>query len=1096
MKKIAFLFFLSLPVFVIGQLTDSLVIKEVDSLIDLSKKLLRERKVDTSFQIIEQAERIVNERLEDRDYYLAKVLHQKGQVLRRFPEKRMESLLTVERAREIMEKRWSEEPEYGNILWTLGFYYTNLTHEEEKSNVQLEKAIKYLETAKDVFEHALGKEHNWYNRILSSLPLPYRRLFYFEKALEVLLERHEISARVYGKKHIYYENSLANLAVTCHRIFKYEMSEAYFLECLPLTKELYGEDHGVYGTNVNNLGSLYRTMGQYKKAEKLYKQSIRIYEKINPTQGMVVVHKKRLASLYYEMGEYKKAEAIFLEYMKDWKEPGHLNGKRNEAGFIKKQAFLYWELGQLDKVEMLLERRLNLLEKVYEKGHPNIANALQNLAVLYLKTGRLEKAEKLLNESLNDIENNLSKENPAYATILESAGNFYRDMGDYNVAEEMYQQSLGIIEKALGNKDHQYASILHNWAILLKNTGDNEKASKFLLDSKAIRASVYGKAHKAYAESIGALAKVSENLQDFEKTEQYLNEIITQQKSKLTEGMTFLSEAELLAYSKVFEQDLSNVYNLTQQRIANNIPIGSLSELSFDNALFYKGLSLNTVNRINRLSENNVQAKDIHDEIKINRRRLAFLYTKPKEERRNIDELEEKVNSLEKELTQTVSEYGDALRQVNWKEVQASLKEKEVAIEFVHYKVQDPKPTDGTMYAALLLKPNSNKPRFIPLFEEKSLDSLLNLHQARRADYVNDLYVYSQRGVEVSGKPKKTLFELIWKPLEKELEGIETIYFSPSGLLHRINLAAIPIDLETKVGDYFSLSQVGSTRQLVIPQKGEKTGDEVVLYGGVEFDFDSTSFAFAADNIHSEAYTNASRGELSFGFTDRSLRGGGWNFLPWTEREVSSIATVLQASNYKTTTKIGVDATEESFRSLGHTRKSPLILHVATHGYFYPDPESVGSKQVAVEREPVFKISEHPMIRSGLIMAGGNHVWEGKPPLEGREDGILTAYEISQMDLSNTELVVLSACETGLGDIEGNEGVYGLQRAFKIAGAKYLIMSLWQVPDKQTMEFMKAFYKNWLKEQMTIPDAFRLTQKQMCERFFDPYDWAGFVLIE
>lgn len=137
------------------------------------------------------------------------------------------------------------------------------------------------------------------------------------------------------------------------------------------------------------------------------------------------------------------------------------------------------------------------------------------------------------------------------------------------------------------------------------------------------------------------------------------------------------------------------------------------------------------------------------------------------------------------------------------------------------------------------------------------------------------------------------------------------------------------------------------------------------------------------------------------------------------------------------------------------------------------------------------------MLRSGLILAGGNHAWKtGKPVREGMEDGILTAYEISQMNLSNTELVVLSACETGLGDIQGNEGVYGLQRAFKIAGVKYLVMSLWQVDDKQTSRLMTLFYKKWLTEKMPVPEALRAAQNELRKRGFDPFYWAGFVVVE
>ncbi|MCK6695632.1 MAG: CHAT domain-containing protein [Thermoanaerobaculia bacterium] len=137
------------------------------------------------------------------------------------------------------------------------------------------------------------------------------------------------------------------------------------------------------------------------------------------------------------------------------------------------------------------------------------------------------------------------------------------------------------------------------------------------------------------------------------------------------------------------------------------------------------------------------------------------------------------------------------------------------------------------------------------------------------------------------------------------------------------------------------------------------------------------------------------------------------------------------------------------------------------------------------------------MIRSGLLLAGANHAWKtGRPLRPGMEDGILTAYEISQMNLRNTELVVLSACETGLGQIEGNEGVYGLQRAFKIAGAKYLLMSLWKVPDGPTQELMQAFYEQWLDQGKSIPDAFRAAQAQLRAKYPNPLFWAGFVLVE
>ncbi len=213
--------------------------------------------------------------------------------------------------------------------------------------------------------------------------------------------------------------------------------------------------------------------------------------------------------------------------------------------------------------------------------------------------------------------------------------------------------------------------------------------------------------------------------------------------------------------------------------------------------------------------------------------------------------------------------------------------------------------------------------------------------------------------------------------------------------------------------------------------------------------------------------------------------------------------TMLRDKGIAVDLHTGYTATEEAVKRMGESGPeasgSPRILHLATHGFFFPDPKERPSPPAFRGLEavaPAFKLSDHPMIRSGLILAGANQVWTDARGLDNGEDGVLTAYEISQMNLSNTELVVLSACETGLGDIRGSEGVYGLQRAFKIAGARYLVMSLWEVPDYATQQLMTTFYKKWLEDNMPIPEAFRAAQRAMRERFHYPHFWAGFALVE
>ena len=509
----------------------------------------------------------------------------------------------------------------------------------------------------------------------------------------------------------------------------------------------------------------------------------------------------------------------------------------------------------------------------------------------------------------------------------------------------------------------------------------------------------------------------------------------------------------------------------------------------FDNSLFYKGFLLQTAGQLKRLSLSNPAAAENFNLLKSYERRLAAQYAQPIADRDNTDiaDLEAKANDLEKELARTVAGFGQALRQVKWQEVQAALKPGEAAIEFVSYRFYQKKKTDSTMYAALLLLPGKNSPKFISLFEEKQLTALLKTDGSPQATFYNDLYATAKKGSQ--------LYDLIWKPISAALPQGATVYCSPSGLLHRINLGAIPTPDGRTLAEKTRLTMLGSTRQLVIPSvSATQTSATAQLYGCIQYDAAPT----LAANTPAKPEDLATRRGPDIAQNDSTLRGENWNYLRWTEVEISAAANILKSKGITSTLKKGPEATEESFKALGQGGPSPRVLHLATHGFFFPDPKESKPNEGQAIGEKIFKVSDNPMIRSGLLLAGGNHAWKtGKPLRPGLEDGILTAYEISQMNLANTELVVLSACETGLGDLVGNEGVYGLQRAFKIAGARYLIMSLWQVPDFQTQVFMTAFYKHWLEGKMAVPEAFRATQAELRGRYSgEAFKWAGFVLVE
>jgi CHAT domain-containing protein/Flp pilus assembly protein TadD len=843
--------------------------------------------------------------------------------------------------------------------------------------------------------------------------------------------------------------------------------------------EKLGKESATYGNCAFNRGRINALKRDYLEAEKWYMEAIVIREKALGKQHPDYAGSlNNLAILYKSMRKFEKAEPLYLEAMETRKKA---LGKEhpNYAASLYNLALLYQDMGKYEKAEPLQLDAKDIFGKVRGKEHPDYAACLNGLALLYTAMGNYEKAEPLYLEAKAIREKVQGKDNSDYAEILNNLASLYWTMGNYEKAEPLYLEALAIREKKLGAAHPEYASSLNNLALLYLDMGSFEKVEPLYLQAKTIREKALGTAHPDYAESLNNLAIFYNATGNYEKAEPLYTEWTLTNQSILEKAVRHLSERELGNYLNKFsesqDQTLSFVLLSASQKV---------TAVCFDNALFYKGFLLQTAGQIRRMSLSNPVADENFKLLKSYERRLAAQYAQPIAERDSIAvaELETQANDLEKDLARTVAGFGLALQQVKWQEVQAALKPDEAALEFVSYRFYQKKQTDGTMYAALVLLPGEDSPRFIPLCEEKQLATLLKTDDKPLPAFYNDLYAADKKGTQ--------LYDLIWKPIAAALPEGTTVYCSPSGLLHRINLAAIPTPDDKTLAPKNRLTTLGCTRQLVVPQISASNQNATAqLYGGIQYD--ATPVVVATSDTKYDDL--AARRGSDFAQNDSTLRGDNWNYLRWTEVEISTAAAIMEGKGIAPTVKKGAEATEESFKAMGEGGPSPRILHVATHGFFFPDPKEGKSGG----EEKVFKVSDNPMIRSGLVLAGGNQAWKtGKPARPDLEDGILTAYEISQMNLSNTELVVLSACETGLGDLVGNEGVYGLQRAFKIAGARYLIMSLWQVPDFQTQVFMTAFYKHWLEGKMTIPEAFRTTQSELKAKYGDAFKWAGFVLVE
>jgi len=464
----------------------------------------------------------------------------------------------------------------------------------------------------------------------------------------------------------------------------------------------------------------------------------------------------------------------------------------------------------------------------------------------------------------------------------------------------------------------------------------------------------------------------------------------------------------------------------------------SLSGLAYDCTLQYKNFSLYADNLIEKMvrMDRNPDVKDIYELIEENKKKLGA-----------NQELDVKLREINRQLTQQLlveldfSTFG-SLMKVNWQGVQDFLPNDGAAIEFMVCKTSE----GETIYLACVLK-SGGAPSVVELCTEKQLKAIADPYSSSDA------------------------YNLIWTPLAQLLEGVKNIYFSPAGRFYNLSIESLPDPSGAIIGEQFNMFRLSSTRVLAEHAASGRI-DHCVLYGGVKFN-DKQQPVDAAPSSRS-----------------------GLHYLPQTLVEMNNVGNILKPTACNIDTYSSDVATEESFKML--SGKKVDILHIATHGFYWTERNAKHLKLPFLIKGKHTTAEDRAMTRSGLFLAGANQVMSGAAVDNGVEDGVLTSREIACLDLSNVDMAVLSACQTGLGETD-TDGVYGLQRGFKKAGVKSLVMSLWKVDDEATQLLMTHFYKN-LAVGKSKRDAFVSAQTTLRTqdngKFRDPRFWAAFILLD
>ena len=498
-----------------------------------------------------------------------------------------------------------------------------------------------------------------------------------------------------------------------------------------------------------------------------------------------------------------------------------------------------------------------------------------------------------------------------------------------------------------------------------------------------------------------------------------------------------------------FWNKYSTFFNVHQPLVAYHQPNDTLKSLAFNGQLLSKGLLLNAELEIQNLIEQqgNEQLKEMYYTLRQDRQKLDELYQlAPDERHMDADSLQKVIDNEERLLVESSKELGDYTQNlsIKWNDVQKSLKDNDIAIEFANF-------TDTTkqdVYIALILKKGMTSPELVKL----------DFADTDNTDYSSP-----------------TLYNKIWKPLDNYLQGVQNVYFSPAGKFHTIGIEYLPNENNGIFAKQYNAYRLSSTRELALNHT-VNPAKKASVYGGIIYNFDESDW----QNVAVEE--------------DAERAGESLTFLKGAKVEAEEITSILEDGSFDVQQGTDKTATEESFKKLSGS--GIKILHIATHGFYEPEnkKESFADLLSAGDKD---SHEDRSLSRSGLFLAGANTALNSEQRQfipDGVDDGILTAKDISRMDFKGLDLVVLSACQTGLGEVT-SEGVFGLQRGFKKAGAHTIIMSLWDVYDMATQHLMTEFFQN-LANGKSKREAFVLAQEKVRQKYPDPEEWAAFIMVD
>ncbi|WP_370643924.1 tetratricopeptide repeat protein [Myxococcus sp. RHSTA-1-4] len=900
----------------------------------------------------------------------------------------------------------------------------------------------------------------------------------FERALTLL-------EGTRGGSHPDVARALCNLAALYHDQGLHARARPLLERALVIQEATLGGNHLDVARSLNNLALGYASQDLHARAEPLHQRALAIQEKAlggnHPDVARTLNH---LARLYSRQGLHARAEPLYERALAIQEKA--LGGNHPAvATTLDNLAALHAGQGMYSRAEELLGRALAISEAALGRNHPEVASSLNNLAALHARQGQNSRARPLYQRALSILEASRGGNHPSVARALNNLALFYSSEGLYAWAEPLHLRALAIQEATLGKGHADVATALNNLALLHQARGSLSQAESFQARALALQETALGKDHPDVARALNNLGWLLLAQHRLDEAVPLLSRAFAISEQRLRREALDFSEPRLASFLQLLRTDEERLYSLLRAHPGD----AGARRLALTAVLLRKGRSVDEIANTSRAVYRGLGEQDraTFERLRGLRTELATLSLQgpgtlsPTDSPRRLKDLASQGDALEEELARRSSSLR-ALTALPLPEdivdrVAATLPPRGALVEFIAYTDRPfdrPSRAPGSQspahlrYLALVLFPDASI-RTVDLGPAEPID--------RAATHLRD--ALARRDAHYLRRAR-ALYSFAFAPLLPLLGGVRSLFLAPDGQLGLVPFAVLH-DGRRFLLDVFGLTYLTSGKDLLPRPEGVAPSSSVVVLADPAFDAPMG----AAQALPRSEARHPPRAERLSSMRDAGLTGRQWTPLPGTRKEAEAIQRLWpQARLY-----LGPEATWQRLLEL----TAPGILHIGTHGFFLDDaPAPRGSRAVGYfggfgGGAPLHRPAD-PLLRSGLVLA------DARGPARGAGGAPVTALEFASLDLWGTQLVVLSACDTGRGDVQHGQGIYGLRRAFIIAGAETVVMSLWKVNDDGTRLLMEDYYRR-LAAGRGRADGLRDAMRVLRKTRPHPYYWAPFIAL-